>query len=152
MNRVNSDVTHQVSSEIAIESKVDDRCHTQTHDDSKSWYRLRCYDNDVCDRHRSHETPTRNTAPGNASPSSVTPMKRVGVRNLPTGVDSILLPQTTSISTASVASPNTVRTTVTATDSSFTVDIDNDLDNESGDTLTTSVPHHANKLVSTLTK
>ena len=33
-----------------------------------------------------------------------------------------------------VASPNTVRTTVTATDSSFTVDIDNDLDIESVET------------------
>ena len=54
--------------------------------------------------------------------------------NLPTGVDSILLPQTTSISFTSVASPNTVRTSVTATDSSFTVDIDNDLDIESVET------------------
>ena len=43
-------------------------------------------------------------------------------------------PQTTSISTASVASPNTVRTSVTATDSSFTVDIVKDLDIESVET------------------
>ena len=45
-------------------------------------------------------------------PSSVTPKKGIGLCNLPTGVDSILLPQTTSISTTSAASPNTVRTTV----------------------------------------
>ena len=55
-------------------------------------------------------------------------MKRVSVCSLPTGVDSILLPQTTNISTASVASPNTVRIYVTANDSGFTVDIDKDLD------------------------
>ena len=60
----------------------------------------------------------------------MTPKKGVGVCNLPTGVDIILLPQTTSISFTSVASPNTVRTSVTVTDSSFTVDIDNDLDIE----------------------
>ena len=54
--------------------------------------------------------------------------KGVGVCNLPTGVDSILMPQTTSISTACVASPNNVRISVTANDSGFTVDIDKDLD------------------------
>ena len=110
------------------------RSHTNSYDVGKSWYRSRCADNGVRDRHRSHEPPKRNTAPDNASPSSVMPKKGVGVCNLPTGVDSILLPQTTSISTASVASPNTVRTTVTATDSNFTIDIDNDLNIESVET------------------
>ena len=62
------------------------------------------------------------------------PKKRLSVYNLPNWVDSILLPQTTSISTASVASPNTVRTSLTATDSSFTVDIVKDLDIESVET------------------
>ena len=61
-------------------------------------------------------------------------MKRISVCNLLAGVDRILLPQTTSISTASVASPNIAWTSVTATDSSFTVDVDNDLDIESVDT------------------
>ena len=59
---------------------------------------------------------------------------RVSVYNLPTGVDSILLPETTSINTTSAASPNTARTSVTATDSSLTVDVDNDLNIESVET------------------
>ena len=66
------------------------------------------------------EPPTGNTAPDNARPRSV-----------PTGMYSIL-PQ----STTSVAPPNTVRTSVTATDSGFTVDIDNDLDIERVETET----------------
>ena len=99
------------------------RSHTNSYDDSKSWHWLRCSDNDVRDRHRSHEPPKRNTAPDNASPSSVTSKKGVGVYNLPTGVNNILLPQTTSISTvASVASPSTARISVTAE----TEDADND--------------------------
>ena len=55
--------------------------------------------------------------------------KRVGVCNLLTGMDSILLPQTTSINTTTVASPNTVRISVTANDSN--VDIDKGLDIDS---------------------
>ena len=82
-------------------------------------------------RSRSH---TNSYDVDKSRPSSVTPKKGIGVCNLPTGVDSILLPQSTSISTTSAASPNTVRTTVTATDSSFTVDIDNDLNIESVET------------------
>ena len=73
-------------------------------------------------RSRSH---TNSYDVDKSRPSSVTPKK---------GVDSIQLPQTTSISTTSAASPNTVRTTVTATDSSFRVDIDNDLNIESVET------------------
>ena len=65
------------------------RSHTNSYDDSKSWYRLRRADNDVRDRHRCHETPTRNTAPDYARPRSVSPKNRVSVYNLPTGVDSI---------------------------------------------------------------
>ena len=61
-------------------------------------------------------------------------MKRVGVCSLPAGVDSILLPQTGNISNTSVASPNTVMLSVTANNSSFTVDINNDLDIESVET------------------
>ena len=61
-------------------------------------------------------------------------MKGVSVCSLPTRVDRILLPQTTNISTTSVASPNTVRISVSANYSSFTVDIDNDLDIESVET------------------
>ena len=57
------------------------RSHTNSYDDSKSWYRLRRSDNDVRDRHRSHEPPTRNTAPDNARPRSVPPMKRVSITN-----------------------------------------------------------------------
>ena len=106
---------------------------THSYHVGKSRNRSRRAANAVRDRHRSHEPPTRNIAPDNASPSSMTPKKGVGVCNLPTGVDSILLPQTTSISTNYVASPNTVRTSVTATDSSITVDIDNDLDIECRD-------------------
>ena len=104
------------------------RSHTNSYDDSKSWHWLRCSDNDVRDRHRNHEPPKSKTAPGNASPNSVTPKKGIGVCNLPTGVDSTLLPQTTDTSTT------TARTSVTATDSSFTVDIDNDLYIESVET------------------
>ena len=74
------------------------RSYTKSYEDSKSWYRLQRYDNYVGDRRRSHETPTRNTAPNNARPRSVPPMKRISVCSLPTGVDSILLPQTTNIS------------------------------------------------------
>ena len=47
--------------------------------------------------------------------------------NLPPEVDSIFLPQTTSISPTSVASPNTVRSSVTLVDSSLTFDVDNDM-------------------------
>ena len=82
-------------------------------------------------RSRSH---TNSYDVDKSRPSSVTPKKGVGVCNLPTGVGSILLPQPTSINTTSVASQNSVRTTVTATDSSFTVDIDNDLNIESVET------------------
>ena len=67
------------------------RSHTNSYDDSKSRYRLRRSDNDVHDRHRNHETPTYNTAPDNARPRSVPPMKRVSVCSLPTRVDRILL-------------------------------------------------------------
>ena len=92
------------------------RSHTNSYDDSRA--RLRCSDNDVCNR-RNHEPPIRNITPGNGRPPrNVPPKKRVSVYNLPTGVDSILLPQTTSISTTSVASPNTARTLVTEIDSS----------------------------------
>ena len=48
-------------------------------------------------------------------------------------MDRILLPQTT-ISTTSVASPNTVKTSVTANSTGFTVNIDKDLDIESVET------------------
>ena len=51
------------------------RSHTNSYDDSKSRYQLRRSDNDVHDRHRNHETPTYNTAPDNATPTGVPPMK-----------------------------------------------------------------------------
>ena len=61
-------------------------------------------------------------------------MKRVSVCSLPAGVDSILLPQMGNISNTYVASPNTVMLSVTANNSSFTIDINNDLDIESVET------------------
>ena len=110
------------------------RRRSRSHTNSKSWYRLRRADNDVRDRHRCHESPKRNTTTDNANPNSVSPKKGVGVCNLPTGMDSILLPQMTIINTTSVASPNTARTSVTANDCGFTVHIDNDLDIEGVET------------------
>ena len=104
-------------------------------------FRSRRAGNDVRGRQWSHEPPKRNTTPDNASTNSVAQQKkRFSVYNLPTGVVSIQLPQTTSTSTTSVVLPNTVRTSVTATDSTFTVDIDNVLDTESVETRTNQCP------------
>jgi len=65
------------------------------------------------------------------------PKKRLRVCTLPTEVDCILLPQTTSISTT------TARTSVTAPGSSFTVDIDNELYIESVETEDADNDTHA---------